>query len=100
MNYLSHAKLKATETDPVILAICSDCLLFLANGDLPPENTEEQDRQYLDRLAKHSKGFFNISPTCSGDPSFSWTPCETCGSRLGGDRHDANALIETIEGAD
>lgn len=28
----------------------------------------------------------------SDEPSFSWARCESCGSTLGGDRHDAHAL--------
>lgn len=28
------------------------------------------------------------------EPSFSWTECDGCGSRLGGDRHPAHGVIE------
>ena len=29
----------------------------------------------------------------AGEPSFSWSQCEGCGSRLGGDRHPAHATV-------
>jgi len=30
----------------------------------------------------------------AGEPYFSWSPCECCGSHLGGDRHPAHGLIK------
>jgi hypothetical protein len=30
----------------------------------------------------------------AGEPGFSWSPCECCGSLLGGDRHPAHGVSE------
>lgn len=94
------------------IEICGDCLLFIANGDLPdcapdgsriaPEHwdairegkTEHPTVKAITKrwgeLTRH------IHP--SGDEGcegcFSWRPCGCCGATLGGDRHPAVVLCE------
>jgi hypothetical protein len=31
------------------------------------------------------------------EPHFSWSHCDTCGSALGGDRHDGHGILESGE---
>ena len=91
------------------LDVCTDCLLLIANGDLPedrPELNQEIDAQWGEvstatcdaHGAVH--GSLRWDLVCGGehedphgDSHFSWSGCESCGSRLGGDRHAATALL-------
>lgn len=67
------------------LMACTDCLQYVANGEVAeggqwsPEAVSEVmggDERWL----------------CCGDSEiddeFSWSPCECCGSHLGGSRHE------------
>ncbi len=45
------------------------------------------DREGINNLSAVADDEGNI------DPYFSWQPCECCGSRLGGDRYEANGYI-------
>lgn len=64
---------------------CQDCLLFIANGDLPEDN---------DHLVAEIEAHLSLKPgqylVCGDsekDDEFSWRACECCGSTLGGSRH-------------
>ena len=62
---------------------CTDCLLFVANGDLP------EDREDFVKDFEHwTEGFYMCLGDNDGDSNFSWSRCECCGSRLGGDRYN------------
>ena len=90
------------------LEACMDCVIFVANGDLP-----EGDETLVDRIEAHNP-FVLSDEECDrhgsvrgmlvrdivfggeddeGDLGFSWRECECCGSRLGGDRHVLTAII-------
>ena len=100
MPVIDHANLDA----------CSDCLLFIANGDEPegddtlPSRIGSEWGEVSERTAK----FFSASPNQlrweivvggehesedGDDLGFSWRPCDCCGSRLGGSRHALTALL-------
>lgn len=73
---------------------CRDCVLYLANGDVP------EDREDLpDAIAANWDGFtlaLGCSRDCCGEadePWFSWSACEVCGSNLGGDREHVTPFI-------
>lgn len=34
------------------IEVCPDCIILIANGDLPEENIKEQDEEYLDSIEK------------------------------------------------
>jgi hypothetical protein len=77
------------------LKVCTDCLLYLANGDFPVE-WEQED---IDAFTKEID--FRWPPRtwslCAGnsegdDDEFSWSSCAACGSNLGGARHPAHAI--------
>ena len=67
------------------LEVCADCLLFVANGDLP-EN-EEHAAAVLTGAERHPHMHAGTK-----ELGFSWRPCQCCGSKLGGDRFDAIVL--------
>lgn len=82
-----------TTLTPTPIDICTDCLFVLANG-------AEDDAQTAaaERLADRWPGESPVTTPAvtlgrmdgaETEPSFSWQPCEGCGSRLGGDRHPA-----------
>lgn len=68
------------------LMACIDCLLYVANGDLPEDDTgqlEEAIGEHLD-LSVHQ---YLVCGDNDKDDEFSWRACECCGSTLGGSRH-------------
>ena len=102
------------------IEICTDCLLFIANGELPEEsNPNEWSPDDVDQVWPGGEGW-HISlghyltvypnwhdkagqpydyeehneddfPPSDPEPSFSRAPCGACDSHLGGDRHAACA---------
>jgi hypothetical protein len=65
------------------LAVCVDCYCATANGVESVESAPEGwSADYLDAVAR--LGRFDVLDAESG--SFSWNPCELCGSTLGGYR--------------
>ena len=73
------------------VAICTDCLMFAANGwesdePIPPELTDNPDARAGWRLeaggrCEHCQG---ADDEC--ESWFSWSPCDYCRRPLGGDR--------------
>jgi len=72
-------------TDPIDVSMCVTCLVWLANGDGDTERTEGEEREFVDRLASRWDGWY-LAPGASDEEAFSWSPCDVCGSTLGGDR--------------
>jgi len=66
------------------LRCCVDCLAFAANGDIP------EDRPELPEVLRVAFPGLHLVPAGVGDnyegEGFSWSACDCCGSRLGGDR--------------
>lgn len=64
---------------------CTDCSMLFANGETPPEMTEDETWAWQENIADRTAGYH----VAVGDEEqeFSWTSCDTCGSRLGGSRH-------------
>lgn len=72
--------------------VCQDCLFWLANGEMPPEASEEEEARILaGERAETDKGLHWAanwdSETGEGIQDFSWRHCECCWSGLGGSRH-------------
>lgn len=73
------------------LKVCSDCLFFIANGDLPSD--ENDAARVVKGVESFAPGYVAAGSSESDvEGSFSWRPCDCCGSKLGGDRHDAVVL--------
>lgn len=88
--------------DTYTIWVCADCMLHHANGECGTCYTEEgHDRDVFNLY--HPKdltmGMLDTEHNCVPDwdgsridcdcetDSFSWYPCEGCGSALGGERH-------------
>ena len=57
----------------------------------------------LDSAAKkhvleYLEGIVCLSPAVDAEPYFSWSPCECCGSCLGGDRYDLTGRLDSVTG--
>ena len=85
-----------TKTETWTLWVCTDCVILLANDEMPPEPTEYAPMALLDENvslggAEH-EGCDNapewIGAECDCDvQTFSMSVCDGCGSPLGGERH-------------
>lgn len=71
------------------LAACTDCALFVANGDLP-ENDDDAQR-ITDAVTKWFDEGYHLA-TGDQDFGFSWQHCQVCKSHLGGDRQMVVAM--------
>lgn len=84
--------------------ICTDCMILLANGDTPVDMSEEETATWLDSLSddemtpglvseEHDEDCPNHHDEWKGEEcycerqEFSWSACDSCGSKLGGERH-------------
>ena len=80
---------------------CVDCLILLANGDVPAEMTADEITEWQSRIDASTDGF-NVTLGMLRDShecpegtdececetrTFSWSACDVCGSNLGGERH-------------
>ena len=65
--------------------VCVDCAMFIANGETPEDNPE------FTLLPGWDGWHVVLDSNDDGDTHFSWSSCEGCGSRLGGDRLPAAA---------
>ena len=71
------------------LAVCTDCIQLIANGELPPDSTDEIDQAIIEG----TKGtFFG-----GDDLGFSYKPCDCCKRKLGGDRYLAYKPLEITD---
>lgn len=83
--------------------ICTDCMMLLANGETPPEMDENETAAWLDSLDdsemtpglmadEHDEdcpnhGEWQGEECYCETQDFSWSPCDSCRSHLGGTRH-------------
>lgn len=88
--------------ESVTLAVCVDCIQFIANGD--SDTTPDDLADLIDAQWPSSDGW--ILGSGNDDDAdvddwegygFSWTPCESCGSNLGGDRDAAHAFKVKVQ---
>lgn len=74
-------------TDMNAIRICVDCAMLHANNDL--SGVEDDARRAEVQAGLKDYPFLAVGE----DAGFSWSPCEACGSRLGGDRMWASVLL-------
>ncbi len=82
--------------DTIDLQVCSDCLLFIANGDAPADDNPSHPWVYD---GPEDEGYHVHAGDTDRDAGFSWRRCDTCHSGLGGDRHHAVAMRRCCDGA-
>jgi hypothetical protein len=87
---------------------CTDCYMYSHYGDesfsdyVTPE-MEKDIRQGFDKLGEVLIGDHH-GEYCTGDygscmcheTHFSWSPCDVCGSNLGGVRHDVDIVMKHV----
>ena len=67
---------------------CDDCTMILAND----EGTTAHRQQMTDHCAARGIALYHA---CTSDKTgYSTRPCDICGTRLHGDRHEVNVLCE------
>ena len=69
--------------------VCDDCLFAIENGHTFSIESEERVAEVwkgVRRLGRHLSANWD-SETDEGIRDFSWSSCDCCGSRLGGERH-------------
>ena len=68
---------------------CTDCIMYLANGEVPDESESGWTPGAIER------NWPGYHVTVAGDENseehFSWRPCGVCGSTLGGNRYPCAA---------
>lgn len=87
--------------DTIEYSVCQDCLLFIANDDVP----EDKDHAFFIEKINHElngkEGHFSCGvvpteddPDGDGHEEFSRHECELCRSGLGGSRHGVTLFIK------
>jgi ribosomal protein L37AE/L43A len=86
-----------TKTETSTLWVCTDCVILLANGDMPPEPTEYAPMallagQDVTHGSTEHEGCDNVPKWIGAEcdcevQTFSMSTCDGCGSPLGGERH-------------
>lgn len=76
--------------DTIELRMCTDCLMWVANGEPDPNSSESEHEAFVARVEDRWPGWVIVP----GDDAeeFSWTSCDVCGSVLGGARHSGTAF--------
>lgn len=74
------------------IAVCIDCLAMMCNGELG-QGDETADMEHAEAM-REAWPDGDIVPACPEDCEgwFSMSPCDGCGSHLGGDRHPATVF--------
>jgi hypothetical protein len=69
--------------------VCQDCLMFIANGELPEDGgeaiVEGCERELPYQWVADSPAEGESEDACTRE--FSWRSCHCCNSKLGGSRH-------------
>ena len=69
-------------------AVCGDCIFMIANGEICGDPFSED---YEKRTAEVAKATADYA-LGGAELGFSWTPCASCGCRLGGERFAATYM--------
>lgn len=80
--------------DFIEIDICSDCLMFHANGVLPDDGVEDEVNANSFAAIVNAPGIddgYDVVPGASGDGDgfFSHQPCDACRRPFGGQRYPA-----------
>lgn len=73
------------------LMSCVDCLMYVANGDLPEDDNGELQARIATMLTPEEQSNLCVGDS-DQDDEFSWRACECCGSPLSGSRHQLICL--------
>ena len=72
--------------------VCVDCLMVAANGETEGTPDREPlglvgDREVTTGCLVHEFDADEQQSECRDEHGYSWSPCQGCGSKLGGDRY-------------
>ncbi|RLA61249.1 MAG: hypothetical protein DRQ89_11665 [Epsilonproteobacteria bacterium] len=68
------------------ISVCVDCINFIANGELPADTTESQDKAWVDKINANWPPGEQQLVDADEHAGFETTPCDCCDSPLHGDR--------------
>lgn len=89
--------------------VCTDCILFIANGELPDEPHDDGTPRHWGDDEPHGPRAQQILAGVEHDLPGSWalgngevdefavSPCDCCGTTLGGERHDAEFVTQVLD---
>ena len=90
-----------TVYDTFEYSVCEDCILFLANDDVPEDKDHAFDCDKIAGELNGRRGHFSIGvgpteddPEGSGYEEFSNRCCELCDGHLAGSRHGATLFVK------
>jgi hypothetical protein len=88
---------------------CTDCLILLANGEVPADLSESEAAAWQEQISERNDGYnltlgmlreehscrdsegrtaSDLGGECDCEVnSFSWSPCDVCAAHMGGERH-------------
>lgn len=69
---------------------CPDCVMLIANGETPPNLSEEATQAWVEEFERRTDGYHLVVGRYSTD--FSTQSCDVCGSRLAGERTQVTFL--------
>ena len=78
--------------------VCSDCLVFIANGDLSgldndPDTADGREAEIIAGIEKEAEaGGHWVGGDSEKDHEFSRSSCDCCGTSVEGSRHQAAVI--------
>lgn len=87
--------------DRIEYSVCVDCLLYVANGDVPEDRREQEFTEAIEREQAGKEGAHFVcgvaptedDPDGTGYHEFARHPCELCRIDLAGYRHGITLLV-------
>jgi hypothetical protein len=79
-------------SDTIELSMCTDCLMWVANGEPNPDSSEEEHEAFVARVEDRWPGWVIVPGEGDATDEFSWWSCDVCGSPLGGARYSGSAF--------
>lgn len=75
---------------------CTDCVMFLANGEVPEDNSNGWKPENIETMWPSKTYHLCVAGGENEEEYFSWRACDVCGSRLGGNRYPCAAWCEDV----
>lgn len=78
------------------LQLCCDCAMMIENGDASGMDDKAEAACRIGIQKEYEAGgHWVLSGAENDEASFSWSRCDCCDSRLGGDRYKAAVIYPT-----
>jgi len=79
--------------DPNVIGdlwVCEDCLIYIANGELPES---EEESEAIKHGIEREHPYQWVADSDEESDRFSWSACDCCASGLGGVRHKCALIL-------